>query len=156
MSDTVVACYALNPSEGIPKGKLAFSTPKGQHGPAFELWANLNAAERAPDFDGTLDGQRVVAYLRNGKRGAFMAVYSTQAGENGRLPQKAKAQVVTNSAGVPKLAMSMQNTTVWAEVARQTPTALLVLAGLDVAKQEARQAAHRAKATPSQTAEEAI
>ena len=34
--------------------------------------------------------------------------------------------------------------------------ALLVLAGLDVAKQEARQAAHRAKATPSQTAEEAI
>lgn len=132
-----------------PAGVLAFYSQKEHTGPKIELWINTNEKPGAPDFDGALSGKRIGAYFRQGRKGNFIAIFDSTQRADGKHDQLGTAQVVSNIAGVPKLAITFEGSTAWAEVSRKVPEAMLVQCGLDLGKQSQKKKAYAAKKTQS-------
>lgn len=149
MSKANAASVKPGNAEKKPAGVLAFYSQKEHVGPRIELWVNTNETPGMPDFDGTLADKRVGAYFRQSRKGNFLAVFDSTKRSDGQYDQLGTARVVTNVAGIPKFALSLQGgKTFWAEVSQRLPEALLVQCGLDLAMQAQKRKAHAEKKLP--------
>lgn len=145
MSKASAASVKADESGKKPAGVLAFYSQKEHTGPKLELWINTNEKEGAPEFDGTFGENRVSAYFRQGPKGNFLALFNSAKRDDGSHEQIGTAQVVSNVAGIPKLAMNINKRTMWAEVSKKVPQDMLVECGLDLGKQAAKKKAYVAQ-----------
>ena len=141
------------PEAEADKGKtfVAIFTPGASKGPKVELFKTLSDKARAPVFDGQLDGQHVSAFLRAGKNGPFLSLVGDAKDEQGHNKQIATARVVSNEAGVPKVAIQMVGAEkgakpLWASISKKVDDETLVKLGLDAEKQATKRAAKAAAA----------
>lgn len=131
-----------------PAGVLAFYSQKEHTGPKIELWINTNEKLGAPEFDGTMGDRRVGAYFRQGPKGNFLAIFDSAKRPDGMHDQMGTARVVSNIAGIPKLAISLQGgATIWAEVSKKAPEEILLQCGLDLDKQAHKKNIYNSKKT---------
>lgn len=128
-----------------PKTFVAIFTPGASKGPKVELFKTLSEKARAPVFDGKIDGVHVSAFLRKGPKGPFLSLVGDEKDTNGHNPQIATARVVSNEAGVPKVAIQMANAEkgakpLWASISKKIDDEMLVKLGLDADKQAEKRA----------------
>lgn len=136
-----------------PKTFVAVFTPATSKGPKVELFKTMSDKARAPVFDGKIDGVHVSAFLRKGKNGPFLSLVGDKKDEQGHNPQIATARVVTNEAGIPKVAIQMAGAEkgakpLWASISKKIDDEMLVKLGLDAAKQAEKRAAKAAAPAP--------
>lgn len=120
--------------------------------PPVSLWVIDKTKPGSPDFDGTINSRRVAGYLHQGPKRGFISFIDSKAGKDaaGHYIQVATGNVVVNSAGIPKLVITLADKTqpiheIWAEVSLKLSVELQVAAGLNLKKQAANKAAHLAK-----------
>jgi hypothetical protein len=122
------------------------------------LWINRVTTKGAPDFDGTIGGQRVALRIRNGANGKFIAITRSlkpsEIGENGyKEAQIGSANLVVNDRGIPNLAIKLdadKDHTIWANVGLRVPQELLVAAGLNLDILAQKKAAYQARKAEAQ------
>jgi hypothetical protein len=118
------------------------------------LWITEQKSQKtlgSPDFDGLVDGVRVVARIRNGVNGTFMAINQrfrnptddAEGSASYREDQIGTANLVVNGIGMPRLIIKLlgnKSEPIWASVSKKVPDELLIRAGLSFETMAARRA----------------
>ena len=110
------------------------------NGPTVSIWINTVTTKGAPDFDGTINGQRVAMRIRNAEKGPFIAITKSltaaEIGADGYKEQQiGTANIIVNDRAIPVLAIHMDDNkdkTIWANTSLKAPQDLLVKAGLNL------------------------
>jgi hypothetical protein len=143
----------------VKKIEAFYNKPaEGKTGTVVSLWINTVTTAGAPDFDGSIGGQRVAIRIRNAAKGSFLAITKSlkaeEVGADGyKEVQIGTANLIVNDRAIPVLAIKMNDNkdqTVWANVSLKAPQELLIAAGLNMTilaeKKAAYEAAKAAKA----------
>lgn len=132
--------------------------------PSGSLWINTVTTKGAPDYDGTINGQRVALRARKAEKGTFLSITRSLAEneikEDGyKEEQIGTANIVINDRGFPILGIKLNSNpgkTIWFSVSKNVPHDMLVESGMNetilAEKKAAYELAKAAKAAEKETA----
>lgn len=133
-------------TEASEKAKtfVGIFTPAEAKGPKVELFRNISDNEKAPLFGGTIDGQKVSAFLRQGPKSPFLSIVDNEKGGEGK--QIATANVRTRENGAPMIVIDKGEEKIFASVSKKVEDDLLVKMGLNLETQAEKRAKFAADA----------
>lgn len=157
--NTPAASSASADMTPVAKRIQAFYSQKDSKGPVVSLWLSEKTQAKSPDFDGTIDGQRVAGYLQKGPKAGFVSFLDSKTGKgaDGNYTQVATANVVVNRFGIPNLVIkSAGKDDLWVECSLKLSQDTLIAAGLNLEILAAKKAEAATAKAAAAKAKEAV
>lgn len=105
------------------------------------IWKNARATHAgAPVMTGTIDGQNVAGFLRNGPKGTYVEFLGPKQ-KDGTWPIIAKGNLQSCSECVARLVVIRNGVQTWCETTREATEQTILSLGLKINNQRAKEAA---------------